>query len=95
MTHEQHTAHGEHRHGPGCGHETTEHGNHVDYVHGGHRHAEHGDHWDEHGDVTMAGQDYGSSDSVGVSRTDSGPAASTWAEGPGDRPEGVGDTGGS
>jgi hypothetical protein len=40
--------HGDHTHGPDCGHEAVPHGDHVDYLHDGHRHAAHGDHYDEH-----------------------------------------------
>ena len=40
--------HGDHVHGPGCGHVAVEHGDHLDYIHAGHLHAPHGDHYDEH-----------------------------------------------
>jgi len=45
-THDVHADH-DHRHGPGCGHESMQHNDHVDYLHDGHRHVEHEDHWDE------------------------------------------------
>ena len=51
--HRQHEGDHEHRHGPGCGHETVQHGDHVDYVHDGHRHAEHEDHYDEHDEAAQ------------------------------------------
>jgi zinc transport system permease protein len=40
--------HGDHEHGPDCGHEAVPHDDHVDYLHSGHRHAVHGGHYDEH-----------------------------------------------
>jgi hypothetical protein len=40
--------HGDHQHGPDCGHEAVEHGNHVDYVHDGHRHFLRDGHWFDH-----------------------------------------------
>ncbi len=96
MAHEQHDDHS-HRHGPGCGHESVRHGDHSDYVHDGHRHAEHAGHWDEHDSGARATEGWSGAgaDALGVSRTDSGSAASTWASGPEDRPEGSGDVGGS
>lgn len=45
--HQEHTAHGTHSHGPGCGHHAVPHGDHVDYAHDGHLHREHAGHWDE------------------------------------------------
>jgi hypothetical protein len=47
MAHETHEGHGDHVHGPECGHESVEHGDHLDYLHDGHRHSEHDGHWDE------------------------------------------------
>ncbi len=91
--HNEHADHAGHRHGPGCGHEQVSHGDHTDFVHDGHRHASHGDHWDEHAPVLDERQ-YGSADVVGVSDDQSGGAASTWAAGGEDRPEGAGDVGG-
>lgn len=41
----------EHRHSPGCGHETVPHGDHFDYLVAGHLHHPHGDHCDDHGPV--------------------------------------------
>ncbi|MDR0783617.1 MAG: metal ABC transporter permease [Propionibacteriaceae bacterium] len=46
--HEPTDEHGDHVHGPGCGHPAISHGDHIDYIHGGHLHAPHGDHYDEH-----------------------------------------------
>lgn len=46
--HGVHEAHGEHKHGVECGHESRQHGDHLDYLHDGHWHAEHDDHYDEH-----------------------------------------------
>ncbi len=83
MDHFEHHGHDTHQHGRGCGHTTIPHGDHEDYLHAGHRHAAHEGHWDEH------------ADRIGVSRSDSGAAASTWDAGPEDRPEGAGDVGGS
>jgi hypothetical protein len=40
--------HGEHAHGPGCGHDAEQHDDHVDYMHDGERHFAHADHWDRH-----------------------------------------------
>ncbi len=53
--HRAHSEHGEHRHGPECGHQALPHDDHVDYLHAGHRHFEHDGHWDEHG--TPAGDE--------------------------------------
>ncbi len=59
--HLAHADHGEHRHGPDCGHRTLSHGDHVDYLDEGHRHAEHEGHWDEHGPpIADATMDWGS-----------------------------------
>lgn len=44
---------GEHRHGPGCGHEAVPHADHVDYLVDGHLHHPHDDHCDHHGEVTV------------------------------------------
>jgi hypothetical protein len=46
--HQPHEDHGDHQHGPDCGHEAVEHDGHTDYVHDGHRHWWHHDHWDDH-----------------------------------------------
>lgn len=46
--HAQAEEHADHRHGPGCGHDSVPHGDHEDYLHDGHRHAAHEDHFDEH-----------------------------------------------
>jgi hypothetical protein len=40
--------HGDHEHGPDCGHDPEQHGDHVDYVHDGARHYAHDGHWDSH-----------------------------------------------
>jgi len=40
--------HGDHEHGPECGHESSQHGDHIDYVHGRVRHFSHEGHWDRH-----------------------------------------------
>lgn len=42
--HDHHEDHGDHTHGPGCGHVAIKHGDHVDYLHDGHLHHPHGDH---------------------------------------------------
>lgn len=55
MAHDQHEEHGEHTHGPDCGHESVPHGDHVDYLHDGHRHREHDGHWDECDEEAVAG----------------------------------------
>ena len=44
---------GDHRHGPGCGHEAVPHGDHVDYLVDGHLHHPHGNHCDNHGPVDV------------------------------------------
>ena len=54
MGREEHEEHGEHRHGPGCGHESVEHGTIFDYLHDGHRHHEHDGHTDECSDKETA-----------------------------------------
>ncbi len=41
--------HGDHEHGPGCGHEPVEHDGHVDYLHDGEWHAPHEEHYHVHG----------------------------------------------
>lgn len=46
---EEHEQHGDHEHGPGCGHEAVEHGDHVDYLHEGHRHFLRDGIWHHHG----------------------------------------------
>lgn len=46
--------HGDHRHGPDCGHQAVPHGDHTDYLVGGHLHHQHGDHCDDHGPVNRA-----------------------------------------
>ena len=43
-----------HRHGPGCGHETVPHGDHTDYLVDGHLHHAHEGHCDDHGAVQLA-----------------------------------------
>ena len=40
--------HGDHQHGPGCGHWAVQHGDHIDYTHDGERHFAHDGHWDRH-----------------------------------------------
>jgi hypothetical protein len=47
--------HGEHQHGPDCGHEAIPHGDHTDYLVEGHLHHPHGDHCDDHGPVEVVG----------------------------------------
>lgn len=44
----------DHRHGPGCGHETVPHGDHLDYLVGGHLHHPHNGHCDNHGNLRLA-----------------------------------------
>lgn len=44
---------GDHRHGPGCGHEAVPHGDHLDYLVGDHLHHPHDDHCDDHGAVEV------------------------------------------
>ena len=51
--HDHHEDHGDHTHGPGCGHVAIKHGDHVDYLHDGHLHHPHGDHCDDHGPVEV------------------------------------------
>lgn len=46
--HTIHEDHGDHEHGPDCGHDAVPHDDHVDYLHDGHRHFAHDGHWDEH-----------------------------------------------
>jgi hypothetical protein len=45
---------GQHRHGPGCGHDAVPHGTHVDYLVNGHLHHPHNGHCDHHGEVGTA-----------------------------------------
>ncbi len=45
---------GQHRHGPGCGHEAVPHGDHEDYLVAGHLHHPHDGHCDDHGAVELA-----------------------------------------
>ena len=45
---EAHEHHGNHEHGPDCGHEAIEHGDHVDYLHDGHRHFSKDGIWHHH-----------------------------------------------
>lgn len=47
-THKMYDDHGDHEHGPDCGHEAVDHDGHTDYLHDGHRHFAHDGHWDEH-----------------------------------------------
>ena len=46
-THDQ-VDHGDHTHGPGCGHTAIQHEGHTDYLHDGHMHHQHEGHHDEH-----------------------------------------------
>lgn len=46
--HQIHGEHGNHEHGPGCGHVAIKHEGHVDYLHDGHLHHAHEGHYDEH-----------------------------------------------
>ena len=46
--HKIHGDHGDHTHGPDCGHTAIQHEGHTDYLHDGHLHHQHEDHHDEH-----------------------------------------------
>jgi len=44
----------DHKHGPGCGHESVMHGDHMDYIVEGHLHHHHTGHCDDHGPVRVS-----------------------------------------